>query len=283
MIGEKLTAFFKENGITQEDIAAQIGVSQSYVSALLTGKKAFGKKQAQRFCDIWGLSPSWLLTGHGPMLMNPAPDKKKIPLYDDVATIGGYNDTVANVDTQHQVSEWVDAGDWFPDATAAIHHYGDSMVEYPWRGHLHRVQTPRALKPQDNPGLCPDRRQEERGSRKPHPGVLICFVSNIQGKQLYLCMLTVEDFTPAEGVTLENALRYVVAIQEAAQRDAESVNKDDRSMILGILSAALEDAAHRVSFQRAQLERKGEAKPMSKAQRQQIEMIFCRALEKTEN
>lgn len=96
-------------------------------------------------------------------------------------------------------------------------------------------------------------------------------------------MLTVEDFTPAEGVTLENALRYVVAIQEAAQRDAESVNKDDRSMILGILSAALEDAAQRVSFQRAQLERKGEAKPMSKAQRQQIEMIFRRALEKTEN
>lgn len=96
-------------------------------------------------------------------------------------------------------------------------------------------------------------------------------------------MLTVEDFTPAEGVTLENALRYVVAIQEAAQRDAESVNKDDRSMILGILSAALEDAAHRVSFQRAQLERKGAAKPMSKAQRQQIEMIFRRALEKTEN
>ena len=81
------------------------------------------------------------------MLMNPAPDKKKIPLYDDVATIGGYNDTVANVDTQHQVSEWVDAGDWFPDATAAIHHYGDSMVEYPSGCILvlKRVNDPRLL------------------------------------------------------------------------------------------------------------------------------------------
>lgn len=147
MIGEKLTAFFKENGITQEDIAAQIGVSQSYVSALLTGKKAFGKKQAQRFCDIWGLSPSWLLTGQGPMLMIPQPEKNKIPLYDDVETIGGYNNTVANVDTQHQVSEWVDAGDWFPDATAAIHHYGDSMVEYPSGCILvlKRVNDPRLL------------------------------------------------------------------------------------------------------------------------------------------
>lgn len=96
-------------------------------------------------------------------------------------------------------------------------------------------------------------------------------------------MLTVEDFTPAEGVTLENALRYVVAIQEAAQRDAVSVSKDDRSMILGILAAALDDASCRVTDYRVQLERKGAAKPMSKAQRQQIEMIFRRALEKTEN
>ena len=27
-------------------------------------------------------------------------------------------------------SELVDAGDWFKDATAAIRHYGDSMIEY---------------------------------------------------------------------------------------------------------------------------------------------------------
>lgn len=129
MISEKLTEFFKENGITQEDIAARIGVSQSYVSALLTGKKAFGKKQAQRFCDIWGLSPSWLLTGQGSMLVGEI--KNKIPLYDDVATIGGMNGMVANMEDQARVTEYIDAGDWFPSATSAIHHYGDSMIEYP--------------------------------------------------------------------------------------------------------------------------------------------------------
>lgn len=41
-----------------------------------------------------------------------------IPFYDDVASIGGNN-------------EYVDTGDWFKDATAAIRHYGESMVEYP--------------------------------------------------------------------------------------------------------------------------------------------------------
>lgn len=40
-----------------------------------------------------------------------------IPFYNDVASIGGNN-------------EYVDTGDWFKDATAAIRHYGESMVEY---------------------------------------------------------------------------------------------------------------------------------------------------------
>ena len=57
--------------------------------------------------------------------------KKKIPLY-DVETIGGHNEVVADTDTPAgHVAEWIDAGDWFPEATAAIRHYGDSMVEYP--------------------------------------------------------------------------------------------------------------------------------------------------------
>ena len=63
-----LVRFFKEKGISQDEIAKQLGVSQSYVSGLLTGKKAFGKKQAVRFSELYGLSPSWLLTGEGEMV-----------------------------------------------------------------------------------------------------------------------------------------------------------------------------------------------------------------------
>lgn len=127
-IGQVLAQHFKEQGITQEMIAERLGVSQQYVSKLLSGKTAFGKKQAQRFSEIWNIRPSWLLTGEGPMFAGAG---KKIPLYDDDATIGGTNGMVANVDDQARVTEWIDAGDWFPSATSAIHHYGDSMVEYP--------------------------------------------------------------------------------------------------------------------------------------------------------
>lgn len=69
-IGEKLSAFFKEKDITQEEIAAQLGVSQSYVNALLNDKKAFGKKQAQKWNELFGLSVNWLLTGEGNITNN---------------------------------------------------------------------------------------------------------------------------------------------------------------------------------------------------------------------
>lgn len=92
-----------------------------------------------------GISPQWLLTGEGEMFSNTK--GKRIPLYDDAATIGGYNDVVANVDDEARVTEWVDAGDWFPAATSAIHHYGDSMTEYPSGCilALKRVNDPRLL------------------------------------------------------------------------------------------------------------------------------------------
>lgn len=56
--------------------------------------------------------------------------RNKIPFYDDVATIGGTNTIVANLDSSN-AAEYIDTGDWFNDATSAIRHYGDSMVEYP--------------------------------------------------------------------------------------------------------------------------------------------------------
>lgn len=71
-IGECLKEFFKEKGLTQMKVAEMTGAQQSYVAALLNGGKQFGKKQAQKWGDIFGLSPNWLLTGTGEMFCNPS-------------------------------------------------------------------------------------------------------------------------------------------------------------------------------------------------------------------
>lgn len=69
-----LVKFLRDTGHTQASIAAQLGVSQPYVNALLTGRKAFGKSQAKKWGDLYGISPSWLLTGEGTMVKDaPAP------------------------------------------------------------------------------------------------------------------------------------------------------------------------------------------------------------------
>ncbi len=77
------------------------------------------------------ISPDWLITGKGDMLKPKQQEVAKrnlIPLYSDVSTIGGRN-MLSSSDTN--TVEWIDAGDWFPNADSAIRHYGDSMREYP--------------------------------------------------------------------------------------------------------------------------------------------------------
>lgn len=67
---EQLRLFFKERGMKQEQIASMLGVSQAYVNSLLNGNKPFGKKQAKKFEEVFGISEVWLLTGKGEMVIN---------------------------------------------------------------------------------------------------------------------------------------------------------------------------------------------------------------------
>jgi transcriptional regulator with XRE-family HTH domain len=68
-IGKKLKNFFHDLGYTQQYIAVQLGVSQSFVNRLLNGKP-FGKQLAKKWGDAFGIQPNWLLTGEGEMLKN---------------------------------------------------------------------------------------------------------------------------------------------------------------------------------------------------------------------
>lgn len=82
-IGEELKDFFKKKGMTQEQVAQILGVTQGYVTQLLNQKAAFGKANAKKWGEMFGLNPVWLLTGEGNML-KPAERPTEIRKIDEV-------------------------------------------------------------------------------------------------------------------------------------------------------------------------------------------------------
>lgn len=121
------------------DLASFLNVSKSTLSNWSKDNRGIDYPLLFSKCEQVNLD--WLLTGEGSMLREPMKqgtsgdepqrERKLIPFYDDVATIGGKNSISASMDGHMPGNEWIDAGDWFTDATAAIRHYGDSMNEYP--------------------------------------------------------------------------------------------------------------------------------------------------------
>lgn len=145
---DRIDAILALRGIKAKQLADLIGLDRPQaIYDILHGKtKGITESMAIKIISAFPeINKAWLISGEGKMLVNET--SKKIPLYNDVATIGGNNEQVANVDDAARPTEWIDAGDWFPSATSAIHHYGDSMVEYPSGCilALKRVNDPRLL------------------------------------------------------------------------------------------------------------------------------------------
>ncbi|MEA4981451.1 MAG: hypothetical protein VB066_01910 [Paludibacter sp.] len=139
-VKERIKAFIKWKKLNISAFCESIGVSNAYISSMRVSIQPDKLKSiALKYPE---LNIDWLLTGKGEMIIDNdnyqlsdnKPDylkKKLIPMYDDVITKGGVDGNVIEVDSSHSPSEFIDAGDWFPEATSAVRHYGDSMVEYP--------------------------------------------------------------------------------------------------------------------------------------------------------
>lgn len=122
---------------TQEHLARLLNYNKSTVSQAFSGSpKHLTPSFVSIFCKTFRqINENWILTGEGNMLLSQeaaasSPDIKLIPFYDDISTIGGMN-TLAEPGAVYKPTEYINTGDWFRDATAALRHYGDSMVEYP--------------------------------------------------------------------------------------------------------------------------------------------------------
>lgn len=136
----QLTEYFKNKGVTQKDIADKLGVSKAYINSLFTGKRPFGKKQA----DIWekefGISKSWLLTGDGQMLVNHsdsshvAPvasynkDKRTRVRFVDINPCATFTEFTAVTPAEYEYVDIIpDPDDDITDDDIIFKIYGDSM------------------------------------------------------------------------------------------------------------------------------------------------------------
>ncbi len=130
----RLIAFATSLGFSKKAFEESVGLSNGYIGSI---RKGIGYKAIEQITERYpDLNPIWLTTGAGKMLLSEEDNSERtqsnlIPFYDDVASIGGNNEMTANMDGVTHPSEYIDTGDWFKDATAAIRHYGESMDEYP--------------------------------------------------------------------------------------------------------------------------------------------------------
>lgn len=139
---DRFDQYMAHEHLNDNKVTQQLGLSVGTIGKSRKEGRDLSDRVIEQILNFYtDLNKVWLLTGEGDMLA-----KRKIPLYDN-PTIGGVNEMAAPVDEAATPSEWIDAGDWFPNATSAMHHYGDSMTEYPSGCilALKRVNDPRLL------------------------------------------------------------------------------------------------------------------------------------------
>lgn len=131
-LSQRIRLIIENEGISIREFERRTGASYGVFTKVLSSNTDIKSNMLASIAEKFPqYSPAWLLSGEGPMLAQDAQPRNKIPLYETVSSIGGNKDLVADVNQTSNMPEWIDAGDWFPSATAAITHYGDSMVEYP--------------------------------------------------------------------------------------------------------------------------------------------------------
>lgn len=144
-VKERLISFIKYLKIGQSKFESNCGLANGYVNNI---RRSITPEKLQKIALCYpNLNTGWLMTGEGEMLkvsenesenLEPIIEEKvgkhsarMIPFY-DAETTGGYNGQISASDSEASLRGYIYAGGWFDGReTAAIRHYGDSMVEYP--------------------------------------------------------------------------------------------------------------------------------------------------------
>lgn len=115
-------------GLSQNQFAQKLGVSQANFNQIINGKRPFGKNMQRRVISEFGVSSDWLLTGEGPMLRDmqevsilttPVPS---VPLY-SLESVAGFAEDKDQSQYVEKEIPWAEA----KDGDFAVHVAGNSM------------------------------------------------------------------------------------------------------------------------------------------------------------
>lgn len=73
-VGARIKSYMKENKLTQVELAAKVGISQSYISGMINGDKDT-LRLAEAISENYGVSLDWLINGDRSLA---APQQDKI-------------------------------------------------------------------------------------------------------------------------------------------------------------------------------------------------------------
>ena len=130
---DRLYKYIDSKGYKPTAFEKDIGLSSGYLSVQRKRNADIGETVVNKINDFCqDISIEWLLTGNGEMLKAnnvsiapEAPNRKLIPFYD--IEVEGSVMPLSEMGVSEHPDEWIDAGDWFPDADSAMRVHGDSM------------------------------------------------------------------------------------------------------------------------------------------------------------
>lgn len=68
-------SFFAQQNIKLVDVARMLNASPQTVTEHLSGERFFGRSRANKYAELFGFNPTYLMTGEGSLLPDDQPEK----------------------------------------------------------------------------------------------------------------------------------------------------------------------------------------------------------------
>ena len=127
-VDEAIKRYLKANGLTMQDMADRVGVSQQAISGAI--RRGIGVNTARRWSEVFGFNVEFLTTGIGALLDDGATTKPQqtqepdtvplLPIFAQAGSLTGWSEGIEEAKCERVISP-------VKDIDMAVHIYGESM------------------------------------------------------------------------------------------------------------------------------------------------------------